>query len=353
MASLSAGCVYAWDDLRPRGGDSGTILDDVPTTDAPSDDAPDAAVEPDVPAPQDTGVDAGVDVGVDTGARDTGVDAGVDSGPRDTGVDVGFDTGPRDTGIDVGFDTGPRDTGIDVGFDTGPRDTGIDVGFDTGPRDTGIDVGFDTGPADTGPPPCTGPSCPCSPTLPTGWCALGQACTSGACVPITVTGTLVITEVMNDTSNPIPEPEGEWIEVYNPAPYGVDIRGLRVRDASLVSPISTSTTPLIVPPRGYAVLGRTENLGISGGPRRTLATYDMVALNNSGTETVTLETATGTVIDTISYGTGWPNTSGRSKSLRPMLLDAEMNNLSTNWCAGGPSFHTDNFGTPGAANVCE
>jgi len=357
---VASGCAYEWDDLRALPDSGVTPPVDTPSTDQPGD--PDVAPPEDVVAdagpadtgPADTGpADAGpADVGVDV-PRDTGIDVGFDTGPRDTGIDVGFDTGPRDTGIDVGFDTGPRDTGIDVGFDTGPRDTGIDVGFDTGPRDTGIDVGFDTGPRDTGPPPCTGPTCPCAPTFLAGWCPLGQACTGGTCTPSTLTGALILTEIMNDTESPIPEPEGEWIEVYNPATYALDIRGLRVRDGSASSPISGSTTPLLVPPRGYAVLGRTDTLGISGGPRRALATYAMVALNNSGTETVSLEDEMGTVIDTLMYGSGWPNTSGRSKSLLPTILDAVMNNSPTNWCPGGPSFHTGNFGTPGAANVCQ
>ena len=321
LAFVASGCAYEWDDLRPLPGSDAGLPVDTP--------APDVG-----PPPNDTGNDAGADV-----PEDTGFDAGFD-----VGFDVGFDTGPdvpQDTGIDTGIDV-PRDTGIDTGTDV-PRDTGIDTGIDV-PRDTGID---------TGPPPCTGPSCPCAPTFLAGWCPLGRACTGGTCTPSALPGALVITEVMNDTNNPIPEPEGEWIEVYNPAPYAVDIRGLRVRDGSASSPISISTTPLLVPPRGYAVLGRTDNLGITGGPRRALATYAMVALNNAGNETVTVEAESGEVVDTLMYGSGWPNIAGRSKSLRPGILDATMNDTSTNWCAGGPDYHTDNAGTPGTANVCQ
>jgi hypothetical protein len=84
-----------------------------------------------------------------------------------------------------------------------------------------------------------------------------------------------------------------------------------------------------------------------------LATYDTVALNNSGTETLTVQTAGRALIDTLTYGSGWPSTSGRArKSLRPGILDATMNDMSTNWCAAGTLYGAMHYGTPGAPNSC-
>lgn len=175
---------------------------------------------------------------------------------------------------------------------------------------------------------------------------------TGACVMTAAEGALVITEVMNDTDNPIAEPEGEWIEVYNPASYAVDLRGMRVRDLSASSAVTSTGPALLVLPLGYAVIARSMNLGIPGGPSVALATYDMVALNNSGSETLTISTSDGTAIDAITYGAGWPNNSGRSKSLRPGILDAAMNDLPANWCGAGTLYHMANFGTPGMPNSC-
>ena len=308
---LVGGCAYDWDGLRPlpnTGADVPVTADLVDAAaaeaSAPQDalDAPalpdvlDAGVAPDVPAMPD--VPAVVDV--------------------PTAMDV----------VDV-------PAAMDV-VDVPPARDVVDVPTVT-----------DTGPS------CVGLSCPCVPGNPTGYCRVGEQCVSGACAAATAAGALVFTEIMNDTGASVGEPEGEWIEVYNPAGYAVDLRGMRVRDANTMSAITAAGPPLLVLPRAYAVIGRAMNLGISGGMNLALATYDTVSLNNSGSETVTLSTETGAQIDSVTYGAGWPVTSGRSKSLRPMILDATMNDMGANWCAGGPSYAPANYGTPGAPNVCQ
>jgi hypothetical protein len=125
-----------------------------------------------------------------------------------------------------------------------------------------------------------------------------------------------------------------------------------VVDSNSSGVIPSSGPALLVLPLGYAVLARTTNLGISGGMSLALATYGNVALVNSGSETLTVQTAAGTVIDTLTFGSGWPNIEARSKSLRPGILDAVMNNTSTNWCAAGTLYGAMHYGTPGAPNSC-
>ncbi len=267
-------------------------------------------------------------------------------------VPVVTDTGPMDTGP---LDTGPRDTGpMDTGTpDTGPRDTGP---VDTGPRDTGpVDVGT----PDTGPPPCTGPLCPCAPTAPSGWCSIGAACVSGACSAGPAMGALVITEIMNDPDM-VGDLQGEWFEVYNRSATPVDLRGMRVRGSGTETFEVTGSGPLLVPGRGYAVLGKNGDMVTNGGVTMLFAYGSAMDLSNSTSspDSLTLLASDGsTVIDSVSYAntvaSGWPVISGRSKSLRPAILDATMNDTSSAWCPGGPAFGRGDFGTPGAANVCQ
>ncbi len=337
LAAVLGGCSFEWDALRPR-VDGGTRADVQMSSDAGSD----AGFATDVVTTTDAGEDAGT---ADVGESDAGeLDAGEsDAGELDAGTDVGFDAG-----TDVGFDAGVMDVGTpDVGTpDVGRPDVGTpDVGTpDVGTPDAGTP---DTGPA------CTGSTCACSTAAPTGWCAVGSTCVSGACAAGTVAGSLVITEIMNDLEGSPAEPEGEWIEIYNPGPSAVNLSNVRVRDASSSSgPIVPTSGTAIIQPGAYVVLARTANLDISGGAVRAVATYDTVALNNSGTESVIIETTTGTQIDSVSYGSGWPNVGGHSKSLRSISLDATANNMVANWCGSTTLYTTANYGTPGAANDC-
>jgi hypothetical protein len=331
--SLALGCSYDWSGLRPGPvvvADAPAVVDAV-TTDVP--------VAPDVPAPQPDVIDAGDPVAdvVDAATPPDVVDVtpGLDVVDVPPGVDV-VDVPP---GVDV-VDVPPARDVVDV-------PPGVDV-VDVPPARDVVDVPAvtDTGPA------CTGLSCPCAPGNVMGYCRVGEQCVSGACAAAAAAGALIITEVMNDTDAPINEPDGEWIEVYNPAAYAVDIRGMRVRDAAEAVAITTTGPALLVLPRAYAVIARTTNLGVSGGPALALATYPTIALNNSGIESITLATEANATIDTLSYGAGWPSASGRAKALRPGILDATMNDTGSNWCAAGTSYATMNFGTPGAPNSC-
>lgn len=344
LAALAlGGCSYDWDALRP-GPDSGMVLVDTGT---PSDTSADATA------------DAVVDAALDAGARDAvaDADAATDRG-AETGVDAGIDV-LMDVvvamDVPVVIDSGPMDVGTP---DTGPRDTGpMDLGTpDTGPRDTGpVDVGT----PDTGPPPCTGPLCPCAPTAPAGWCAIGATCVSGACMAGPAMGALVITEIMNDP-DVVGDQMGEWFEVYNRSATPVDLRGMRVRGSGTEMFEVTASGPLVVAGRGYAVLGKNGDMVTNGGVTVLFAYGSAMDLSNSTStpDSVTLLASDGsTVIDSVSYANTaasmWPIIAGRSKSLRPAILDSTMNDVSSAWCPGGPAFGRGDFGTPGAANVCQ
>ncbi len=326
-ALMLGGCSYGWDALRP-GPDGGVVG------------------QTDIGTPRDVGTDRGaaLDAATDgamadaTTEGDVGVDASVD-------VVVAMD-------VPVAIDLGPMDVGMP---DTGPRDTGVaDVGIpDTGPRDMGV---VDVGVPDTGPPPCTGPTCACSPTAPMGWCAIGGTCTAGACEPGTIVGALVITEIMNDPSA-VTDQLGEWFEVYNRSETPVDLRGMRVRGSGTEVFDIGGSMPVLVAGRGYAVFASTGDMLINGGVTVTYPYGSAIALGNTGTDFVMLLGSDGaTIIDSVTYGTtvasGWPITSGRAKALRPPTLDAVTNDAATAWCSAATVYGSGDFGTPGAANVC-
>jgi|GEM_PF-1113868 len=176
--------------------------------------------------------------------------------------------------------------------------------------------------------------------------------------PGAMTGTLVITEIMNDP-DAVTDTLGEWFEVYNPSETPVDLRGLRVRGSGTEMFQVTAASPLLVPGRGYAVLGKNGDMTTNGGVSVLYAYGSAMDLGNGAAtpDTITLLASDGTtLIDSVTYtnaaSAGWPATAGRSKSLRPMTLDATMNDLPAMWCSGGPAYGRADFGTPGAANVC-
>jgi hypothetical protein len=338
MALALCGCSYEWDALRPR-PDGGQATPDVTVADAPrADTGGDVVATTDVPTPNDGAADAGA---MDAGTPDVGT---MDVGAPDVGTP---DVGTPDAGTP---DVGTPDVGAP---DVGAPDVGAP---DTGPRDTGV---VDAGVPDTGPPPCSGPLCPCAPTTPMGWCGVGATCTGGACAPGALMGALVITEIMNDP-DVVGDQMGEWFEVYNRSATPVDLRGLRVRGSGSELFELTGASPLLVSGRGYAVLGKNADALVNGGVTMLYAYGSAMDLSNStaNTDSVTLLGSDGsTVIDSVTYANTvasmWPVIPGRSKSLRPEILDATMNDTSTAWCPGGPAFGRGDFGTPGAANVCQ
>ena len=304
--------------------------------------APDAAREDVAALDASLPPDAGADVVSLADGPDV-IEAGVDAAP-DVGVDAS-DAGTPDAGTP---DAGTPDTGTP---DAGTADAGTP---DAGTADAGT---ADAGTPDAGTPLCAGQTCPCSTTASAGWCVVGETCTAGACVSGTLVGALVISEIMNDP-DAVADMLGEWFEVYNRSETPVDLRGVRVRGGGTEMFEIIGAGPVLVAGHGYAVLGITGDTATNGGVTLTFAYGSAMTFGNTGTDVVTLLASDGTtVIDTVTYGTtvgsGWPVAVGRTKSLRPMIPDATTNDQGTAWCPGGPVYGRGDFGTPGAANVCQ
>ena len=123
----------------------------------------------------------------------------------------------------------------------------------------------------------------------------------------------------------------EFIELYNPGDSAVDLSGWTLSDAiSFTFPVNTS-----LPPGGYLVVGED--------PPTLLSRYQVTALGpwsgklSSRGERIDLHNASGTRIDRVSYGAGfpWPTAANGGGSSAELIHPSLDNDLSGSWRASG------------------
>lgn len=162
-------------------------------------------------------------------------------------------------------------------------------------------------------------------------------------------GDLVITEFLADSVH-VPDVAGEWVELYNAAPYAVDLNGFELADDGIDS--HTIATNLTVPPGARVVLTRNADYGTNGG---VVAAYEYgnFTLDNSTDEIVVRYR--GREIDRFNYDLGaFPNITGHSlsydESQGPPTWTS--NNSAGAWCPSGNPFAgpLSDFGSPGGAH---
>lgn len=186
--------------------------------------------------------------------------------------------------------------------------------------------------------------------------AATATCTTPPASPSTP-GALVITELMRDSSLPLPD-RGEWVEVRNPGSSPLDLRGCV---------FSVRTGPSGEAVAGAPLTGPIPEL-ISGG-LNTIFVQSQIAAENAGIPTFygplrpigvelpntvgSLELAcNGTVIDTVSWGPGWPGSRGVSMQLDRNRTDSTLNDTESNWCPAPFSYGPQILlGSPGATNA--
>lgn len=174
-------------------------------------------------------------------------------------------------------------------------------------------------------------------------------------------GDLVLTEIMANP-NFLADSLGEWLEVYNPGPAPIDLRGWCLTDDSSQLVVLDADAPIEVAPQSYAVLGNNADTSTNGGIElihdwTENGTYTL----SSPTDAVRLVAPDGILIDEVVYGGGveWINPIGASLELAEGLLGDDVNDSAAAWevatCligGSGATFNTDR-GTPGSApGVC-
>lgn len=157
---------------------------------------------------------------------------------------------------------------------------------------------------------------------------------------------IVINEIMQDPKA-VSDTKGEWIELYNPSEADVDINGWTIRDDGSNIHVIDAGGPLIIPARGYTVLGRSVNQEENGGAPVDYE-YDDFSLGNSDDEVILLD-ADSSEVDRVVYDGGpeFPDPAGASMELNSPELD---NNVGANWHTASIPYGDGDFGTPGAHN---
>lgn len=179
--------------------------------------------------------------------------------------------------------------------------------------------------------------------------ALARSAGDAALVgPPAQSGHVVVTEFMKDP-NSVTDTRGEWIEVYNAMPWRVNLEGWVLSDDSGASHvISTGGSGLRMGPGAYLVLGNSSDTGLNGGIQVDYA-WSSFSLGN-GADQIVLSRPDGTLVDRVAYDDGvlWPDSAGRSISLKLAARDALLNDDPTNWCHSSSTISPTNAdaGTP-------
>jgi len=149
---------------------------------------------------------------------------------------------------------------------------------------------------------------------------------------------LLITEIMADPTPVVGLPDAEYVEIYNPGSFSINLEGFELNDEPLDS--------FILQPGAYALLTDDSNLaafGVTNG----IAITSFDALTNSG-ETVYLRDQFGNLLDSVTYALSWYRSDAKDDGGYALELMDPLQPCSDsqNWIA---SVHS-NGGTPGVEN---
>ncbi|MBI5573259.1 MAG: lamin tail domain-containing protein [Elusimicrobia bacterium] len=126
---------------------------------------------------------------------------------------------------------------------------------------------------------------------------------------VTTPGTVVRSVVINELAikGTNASDTDEWIELYNPSEYDIDLSGWSVWIGTTTE-ISLSTSPvIIIPAGGYVLLERTDDNVVIGSTYTADKIYTGTLTDDGAT--VKLKDKNGNIIDSVSYlngSGGWP-----------------------------------------------
>jgi DNA/RNA endonuclease G (NUC1) len=184
---------------------------------------------------------------------------------------------------------------------------------------------------------------------------------------------LVIVEVMADPSK-VADAAGEYIKLYNPGPVDVNLQGFKVLSASGTTVYTGSTTveshtisasvPLAV--GACVVLGNNTASAANGGITTETYSYGTaITLGNNNTDWVEIKTATGVLLDSVSYSASTINTSvtpatrtittsyTAQTGIARLVVDPSIDHAvmaAANWVSASTTYGLGDKGTP---NDCQ
>lgn len=160
---------------------------------------------------------------------------------------------------------------------------------------------------------------------------------------------VIITEIMQNPSA-VDDDFGEWFEIYNYGSAEVDLNGWTISDNDNDLDTISTSSPLIILPGEYMVLGINADNSLNGNVALDYQ-YKNIALANSEDELILIDIFDNE-IDRVEWDNGvtFPDPSGASMSLGLGLLE---NELGEDWCESVTPYGDGDLGTPGALNDCE
>lgn len=305
----------------------------------------------------DDGGDSGSGAGPTTGA---GATTGAGNGPA-TGSGAGTTTGaggaPTTTGAGAGTTSGSGATSSAGGATSSVGSTSATTSSSTGGGTCAHDVCTEGVALTFGCDACVDTVCNsdpfCCDMQGGSWdnlCVDGAVQLCGACTMVGTVqpGDLVITEIMNNPAA-VSDADGEWFEVFNDAPYAIDLQGLDINHtANNPGAVHTIAQSVVVPSGGYAVLAINSNAATNGGVVVDYQ-YSGVSLNNT-TDYLAIVDGT-TVIDQVTWDeSSGLDPNGASRSLDPLHTSALQNDTDMFFCTAASMMSGGDAGTPGSAN---
>lgn len=155
-------------------------------------------------------------------------------------------------------------------------------------------------------------------------------------------GRIVINEIMADPAV-VPDQRGEWIELHNPGRRAIDLRGYAIVSAG--DQVHVVSRSLVVPPGGFAVIGRERDPRANGGVTIDYAYGPSLNLGN-GRDWLAIRDPTGTTIDSVAWRSVAPGTSWGVRD--PTAAHASVDELS--WQQATTVYGGRDRGTPGRPN---
>ncbi|MBI5287924.1 MAG: lamin tail domain-containing protein [Chloroflexi bacterium] len=147
--------------------------------------------------------------------------------------------------------------------------------------------------------------------------------------------TLVINEVLYDSSMEGPDADGEWVELYNPGPASVSLEGWALADKHSVDRLPAVT---ILPGAFAIVAGSPEFRERNPGSVGTLVSVEGVIGNSLGNDgdVLVLVDATGYFVDAVSWGDS-------TAALDPSIPDVPAGHSIERRIPGGDSGRASDF----------
>ena len=163
-------------------------------------------------------------------------------------------------------------------------------------------------------------------------------------------GEILITEFLRDPVA-VSDSFGEWFEVFNSTNQPIDLEGWSLTDeGSDATVLDNGGLGIVVPARGYLVLGREVSPAFNGGAL-VHAEYQGFTLAN-GADEIVLRRPGGRLVDRVAYDSagGWPGAPGASCELAQGRLGSTWNDDPVDWCTATSRMTGGDLGSPGVGN---